>query len=140
MFGTTTNPFKAYETVSLETAVNTASPHQLVVLLFEGAHQAIVNARVAMENKDIPRKGTSISSAIDIILNGLKASINLEEGGELAANLSALYEYMGRRLLYANLQNDAGALNEVDKLLREIHSAWIEIGDPTRNPQSAGAT
>lgn len=128
MFGTPTNPRKAYEHVGLETAVQTASPHQLILLLFEGASQALANARGAMEQNDIPRKGMAISNAIDIILNGLKVSLNLEEGGELAQNLQALYDYMSRRLLHANLHNDINALNEVSKLLHELHSAWIEIG------------
>lgn len=129
MFTSQLNPLKAYENVGLETAVQSASPHKLILMLFDGAKQALLTAHVAMEMGDIPRKGMSISKAIDIIINGLRASLNLEAGGKLSEDLWALYDYMGRRLLHANLHNDLGALDEVTGLLGEIHSAWIEIGD-----------
>jgi flagellar protein FliS len=128
VFGMTPNPAKAYSRVSIETAVQEASPHKLIVLLFEGAREAIIIARSGMECGDIPQKGMAITKAIDIILNGLRACINLEEGGDLAQNLYALYDYMARRLLHANMNNDKAALDEVLKLLAEIHSAWIVIG------------
>ena len=129
MFGTQFSPADAYASVSVDTAVSEASPHQLVVLLFEGAHEAIVLARASIDSGDIQKKGNSIAKAIDIILNGLRTSLNLEEGGDLAQNLYALYDYMARRLLHANLTNDKAALDEILGLLSEIHGAWVEIGD-----------
>ena len=132
MFGSRTNPASAYSSVGIETAVPGASPHQLIVLLFEGARQAVVIARAGIDNGDIPQKGMAITKAIDIILNGLRASLNLEEGGDLAQNLYALYDYMARRLLHANQNNDKAALDEVLTLLTEIHGAWVAIGDQTR--------
>ena len=129
MFGIRTNPVNAYSSVGIETAIPGATPHQLIVLLFEGAQQAVVIARAGMENGDTAQKGSAITKAIDIILNGLRASLNLEDGGDLAQNLYALYDYMARRLLHANLTNDKAALDEVLSLIREIHGAWIEIGD-----------
>ncbi len=75
----------------------------------------------------IADKGASISKAIDIISNGLKASLDHDKGGEIAARLEALYDYMVTRLLQANLKNDLKALEEVSGLLEEIHSAWREI-------------
>lgn len=132
MFGSRTNPASAYSSVGIETAVPGASPHQLIVLLFEGARQAVVIARAGIENGDIPQKGMAITKAIDIILNGLRASLNLEEGGDLAQNLYALYGYMARRLLHANQNNDKAALDEVLTLLTEIHGAWVAIGDQAR--------
>ncbi|MGE5470053.1 MAG: flagellar export chaperone FliS [Bacteroidota bacterium] len=137
MFSSQLNPLKAYEKVSLDIAVQSASPHQLILMLFEGARQALANARQGMEAKDIPKKGMAISKAIDIILNGLRSSINLEAGGKLSEDLWALYDYMGRRLLHANLHNDIGALDEVSSLLGEIHSAWIEIGDKVGEASSS---
>ena len=128
MFGSKFDPLAAYGDVGVGAAVSTASPHQLIVLLFEGASQAIVVARAGIEAGDIPKKGAAITKAIDIILNGLRASLNLEEGGDLAQNLYALYDYMARRLLHANLHNDKSALDEVLKLLNEIHGAWVDIG------------
>ncbi len=81
-------------------------------------------------------KGTTI----DIILNGLRASLNLEEGGNLAQNLYALYDYMARRLLHANLNNDSAALDEVLNLLSEIHGAWVSIGDEVAAESRASST
>jgi flagellar protein FliS len=122
------SPTQAYSRVGIETSIQDASPHQLIALLFEGAQKSIVIARAGMEKGDIPQKGMAITKAIDIILNGLRISINLEEGGDLAQNLYALYDYMARRLLYANMHNDALALDEVQNLLGEIHGAWMDIG------------
>lgn len=128
MFGNKFNPIDAYGKVGIDASVSTASPHQLIVLLFEGARQAIVVARSGIEAGDLSRKGKAITKAIDIILNGLRASLNLDEGGNLAQNLYALYDYMARRLLHANMHNDSAALDEVLGLLTEIHEAWLDIG------------
>ena len=89
-------PLKAYESVGLDAAVATASPHRLILMLFEGAKQALVIARSGMEEKT-SRKGMAISKAIDIILNGLRVSLNMEEGGTPSQDLYALYDYMARR-------------------------------------------
>jgi flagellar protein FliS len=90
---------------------------------------AVGNAQRYMENKEIAEKGKSISKAIDIIANGLQASLDIESGGEIALQLEALYEYMGQRLLHANLRNDLAALKEVSALLMELKSAWEKIAD-----------
>jgi len=133
----TTRVANAYQNVGLETSVSQSSPYQLVVLLLAGARQAILLARGGMEQKNIPLKGSSISRAIDIILNGLRASLDQDKGGEIAANLSALYDYMARRLLRANMDNDVGALDEVLRLLTEIQEAWEAIAN---HPAVAGAS
>lgn len=127
MFGTNRNPVAAYADVSVAAKIKSATPHQLILLLFEGASSAISVAKLHLERGEIPQKGKLISQAIDIITNGLKASLNLEAGGKLAEQLAALYDYMARRLLSANLENNAAALDEVKALLNEIHTAWIEI-------------
>ena len=104
-----------------------ADPHRLVVLLFEGALAAIGAARAAIQQNNIRVKGESISKAIDIISNGLKASLDAEKGGDLAARLESLYDYMVLRLLQANLKSDDKALEEVSGLIGELLSAWREI-------------
>lgn len=129
MFGQSKSPVSAYAQVGVETSVQTANPHQLVVLLFEGAREAIAMARYAMEQNKVDIRGSSISKAVDIITNGLQVSLDLEAGGDLASKLNALYDYMTRRLVYANYKNDRQALDEVDGLLRDIYSAWVEIAD-----------
>lgn len=135
MFGSFNNAVSAYKSVGVDTAVTSADPHKLILLLFEGAQAAIAIAKGAMATRRIPEKGSAISKAIDIISNGLNASLDPEKGGELAVQLGALYEYMVARLLHANLKNDAGALDEVSHLLGELHSAWAEIRASSLNPQ-----
>lgn len=117
---------RAYANVGLETGVQSAHPHRLIAMLFDGALLAVARARQAIVAKDITARGAAISKAIQIIDEGLKASL-VDTGSELAANLRALYEYMGRRLLFASLKNDAGALDEVTRLLTDIKEAWNAI-------------
>lgn len=119
---------QAYAQVGMESGVMSASPHQLIVMLFDGAQSALVRARILMNQGDIPAKGAALSKAIDIINNGLNAGLDLEKGGEMAENLSALYDYMSRRLLHANLHNDEQAITEVLALLENIADAWRQIG------------
>lgn len=133
MFGNMGKPIAAYAQVSLNTAIDGADPHRLILLLFDGAAAALNTAKFCMREGNIPAKGEAISKAIDIINNGLQASLDPAAGGELADRLAALYEYMTSRLLWANLKNDPVALEEVSTLLEEIHSAWREI-DPAKQP------
>jgi flagellar protein FliS len=127
MFGTARNAISAYQKVGVDAAIEVADPHRLILLLFSGAQAAIGNARAAMRQQEIAAKGEAISRAIDIISNGLKVSLDLEKGGDIAERLDALYDYLVLRLLRANLENDPDALEEVAGLLEEIHGAWREI-------------
>jgi flagellar protein FliS len=122
------SPIASYQQISLESSVRGADPHHLIVLLFEGADAALARAQSQLQDKDIEGKSESLSRAIAIILEGLSASLNLEAGGDLAQNLAALYDYMTRRLIHANVHNDASAISEVQGLLREIGDAWREMG------------
>ena len=126
---------RSYAQIGLQSGVMSASPHQLITMLFDGAKTAIAMARHHMAHKEIAAKGNAISKAINIIDNGLKASLDAEAGGkagaELVVNLSALYDYVTQRLLYANLRNDPALLDEADRLLDNIGSAWREI-DPQK--------
>ena len=122
------NVSQAYAQVGVESAVMSASPHQLIVMLFEGTKSARVRARILIEQNDIVGKGNALSKAIDIISNGLKLGLDMEKGGELAENLSDLYDYMVRRLLHANINNDLQAIIEVEALLGNIAAAWKQIG------------
>ena len=119
----------AYKKVSLETSIQDADPHKLIAMLFEGALAAIAKAKNEILQKDTAAKGKSISHAIAIIGEGLNASLDKNVGGELAPNLSALYDYMVHRLVAANLHNDAEALDEVARLLTELQGAWNSIRD-----------
>jgi flagellar protein FliS len=117
----------SYARVGLETSVNSASAYELVALLFQGARRAVRMGRVHMQNGNIPEKGKLLSHAIAIIGGGLQQGLNLEQGGDLAQRLNALYDYMTRRLLEANLQNDPALLDEVDGLLATIEDGWNGI-------------
>ena len=121
---------RAYANVGLETGVNSAHPHRLITMLFEGALLAVAQARQGIRSNDIAARGRAISKAIQIVDEGLKASL-VDTGSELASNLRALYDYMGRRLLFASLKNDISALDEVTRLLTELKDAWNAI-DPNQ--------
>ncbi|MBG6245359.1 flagellar protein FliS [Candidatus Symbiopectobacterium sp. 'North America'] len=133
------NGSQAYAQVGLESSVMSASPHQLIVLLFDGARSALVRALILLQQNDIVGKGYALSKAIDIITNGLKAGLDIEKGGELAENLAALYDYMVQRLMIANLHNDAKVIDEVETLLNSISDAWRQIGPTPQAVQSGAA-
>jgi len=123
-----------YSQVNSYTGVTDADPHQLIQMLLDGAMKKIALAKGIIDRGEVAHKGELIGQAISII-DGLRASLNLD-AGELAANLDDLYEYMGRRLLQANLKNDSGILDEVSSLLREIKTAWESISLEVREKSS----
>jgi flagellar protein FliS len=129
----------AYANVGLETGIASASPHKLIVMLYDGALVALLSAKTNIAANNIAAKGSAISKAITIIDNGLRASLDKEAGGEIAANLDALYDYMSRRLLHANLKNDVPAIDEVHRLLSDLRGAWVEIGEKVEQAAPAVA-
>jgi flagellar secretion chaperone FliS len=135
MFGSSQRGVNAYAKVGIETGVAAASPHKLIVMLYEGALVAISMALQHMKNGNIPAKGQSISKAMLIIDSGLRAALDKKAGGEIAESLDSLYEYMGNRLLQANLKNQPEILEEVHRLLSELKGAWDAIGD-TAQPKT----
>ncbi|RJG15592.1 flagellar export chaperone FliS [Massilia cavernae] len=134
MFGSMKSGANAYAKVGIETGVMAASPHKLIVMLYDGALTAIRNAQAHMKSGNIPEKGSQISKAIQIIENGLRASLDREVGGQIAQGLDSLYEYMGHRLLMANLNNQPELLDEVHRLLSELRDAWNQIGNTPPAP------
>lgn len=127
---------KAYSEVSVDSAVNSANPVQLVVLLYAGAMSAISLAKNAMANKSIAEKSRFITKAISIV-EGLRSVINHEQGGEIAAQLNELYFYIVKQLTLANLRNDPALLDETHRLLGDLHSAWVELAKPANLRQPA---
>lgn len=119
---------RQYQQVNVQSSVVDASSHRLIQMLFEGVLERIAQAKGAMLRSDIPRKGELISKAIQIV-QGLQGSLNDTEGGELSANLDALYDYVQRRLIEANRRNDPAMLDECGRLLAEIKTAWDGIAD-----------
>lgn len=120
-----------YSSVKVQSSVTDASPHRLVQMLFEGALERIAQAKGAMARNEIARKGELLNKAINIV-GGLSGSLNDNEGGELAANLDALYDYIMRRLVQANADNDPSILDECGRLLGELKSSWDGIAAEVR--------
>lgn len=115
-----------YNKVGVSSGVESASPHRLIQMLMVGALEKINTAKGHMKRGEVSPKGGNISWAISII-DGLRASLDLNTGGEIAQNLDDLYDYMTRRLARANVENDADILDEVASLLRSIKSSWDEV-------------
>ncbi|MFC5696470.1 flagellar export chaperone FliS [Pseudomonas sp. GCM10022186] len=117
---------KQYQSVNVQAQVFDTTPHRLIQMLMEGGLGRLAQARGAMERGQVALKGELLGKAIAII-GGLRDGLDRQKGGEIAANLDGLYEYMEGRLLQANLENDAALVDEVAGLLREIKSAWDAI-------------
>ena len=118
---------RQYQTVNTQSQVGDASPHRLIQLLMEGGMSRLAQARGAMQHGQVAIKGELIGKAIGII-GGLREGLDLQKGGEVAANLDRLYEYMVSRLVEANRINDPAMLDEVAALLRNVKSGWDAIG------------
>lgn len=119
---------QSYASVKVHSGVESATPHRLIQMLFEGALERIAQAKGAMAQNQLARKGEMIGKAVAIV-GGLQGSLNDKEGGGLAANLDSLYDYIIRRLTQANYENNPDYLDECGRLLGEIKSAWDAIGN-----------
>lgn len=124
----------AYANVGLETGVVAANPHQLIIMLYEGAELSVRMAIRHMNEGDLVKKSAAITKASTIILEGLRTALDTRQGGKLAMQLDALYDYMGKRLMLAHLNNQTEPLEEVLGLLRELHDAWKQIGVTGQSP------
>lgn len=118
----------AYRTIGVETGIDGASPHRLVAMLFEGFGDAILQARSAMQRREIEPKCKAITRAVRIVDEGLRANLDIAAGGKLAEDLASLYAYVALRLTQANLRNDPAALDECASLMEPVRSAWAAIG------------
>lgn len=120
------NGLQAYQRVNTQTSITDADPHKLIQLLYNGALERINMAKARMQAKDFEGKGRLITKAIEIV-GGLRGFLDFEKGGDLAARLEALYDYMERTLFEANAKNDVAKLDEVADLLRSIKGGWDGI-------------
>lgn len=130
----------AYRQVGVQSGVDGASPHMLIKMLFDGLIQSLNAARGALQRGDIAEKGRQIGKAVRILEEGLKGGLNPAQGGEIARNLAALYDYCVSRLTLANMRNDLALVEEVVSLITPVAQSWSEIG--TNNgaaAQGAGA-
>lgn len=106
------------------TAIETASPEQLVLMLYDGALRFLNQAKVAIREDKLEETHKMITRSQNI-LNELLSSLNYEKGGDIARNLGSLYTYMHSRLIDANLRKDAALVQEVQDLLTPIRDAWV---------------
>lgn len=129
----------AYQSVSVHGSVAGADPHRLVLMLMDGVLERLAVARACVERGDIARKAQLLHSCTTLITE-LRGSLNLKDGGELARNLSDLYEYMARQTLRANAENKPELIREVTSLLAEIRGAWVAIGPEIRGSVVSAAS
>ncbi|MCW9014732.1 MAG: flagellar export chaperone FliS [Gammaproteobacteria bacterium] len=122
----TQNAVKQYQTANSQGKIEDASPHQLIHLLMEGALTRIAQAKSCIAHDAMADKSVQIGKAISII-GGLQGSLDMNAEGDISENLDALYDYMVRKLLDANVKNDPAILDEISGLLREIKDAWDSI-------------
>lgn len=117
---------KHYAQINRQTGVEGKDSHQLITLLMDGVVDRVSMAKGHVQRNEVDKKGQTIGAAINI-LGGLQASLNMEEGGELAERLNMLYDYMAERLFVASKDNDVQALDEVGRLMSEIRVGWNGI-------------
>jgi flagellar protein FliS len=124
------NVANAYQQVNIQTGAAFADPHTLIGMLFDGALERIAKAKGAIQQNNIALKGKFIGEAITIV-GGLQGTLNMEDNA-ISNNLFELYDYMGRRLLSANVNNSESTLQEVSTLLLEIKAGWASIPKSVR--------
>jgi flagellar protein FliS len=112
-----------YKRVDVESRVESASPHELITLLFEGLLTTLSAAKVHMTSGNIEAKSQAITKASRIITEGLKGSLD-PRGGDLSSNLGLLYDYCVASLMQAHLKNDAALIDEVVGLIGPVSETW----------------
>lgn len=120
------NALKQYKSVDLRATVETASPHKLIAMLFDGALGALARAKGAIERNSIQERTTHLNKASEILVT-LKGSLDLEKGGEVATNLDGLYDYMLRSVMQANRNNDLDKVQEIMDLISDVKQGWSEM-------------
>jgi len=128
-----------YRGVGATTAVDGASPHKLVSMLYQALAGEIAAARGAISRSDVAEKGRAIGHAVRIVEEGLVAPLDLAAGGALAANLRDLYDYIVRRLTIANLKSDDAALADCATLVQTMRDSWDAIASQVEMPARAAA-
>lgn len=128
-----------YRDVNASTAIEGASPHKLVSLLFQTIASEIAAARGAIKRADIGEKGRAIGHAVRIIEEGLLAPLNTNAGGALAVNLRDLYQYLVHRMTVANLNSDDAVLAECANLVEVLREGWDGVAEQVDLPARVAA-
>jgi len=120
------NNASKYATIHNESVAEEASPHKLIQMLMSGFLMRVNTAKGAILRQDYQEKSIQISKAAGIV-GGLIDGLDLEKGGDIAANLNSLYGYINEKLFQASAENNIEILDEVSSLVREVQSAWNAI-------------
>jgi len=115
-----------YQSVNLEVAVASASSHQLIVMLYDGALKSLAQAKGCILRKDIQERTKQLNKVNNIIF-GLRDFLNHEKGGEISANLESLYQYMITTVTEANRDQDEVKVQEVMDLILELKAGWLAM-------------
>lgn len=117
-----------YNAVNRQTGIEDKNPHELIMMLYDGAIDNLVRAKGCIQRNDFAGKGETLGRALTI-LGGLQGFLDMEKGGDLSKNLDALYDYCSRKLYEATKENDLDAIDEVLGLIREVREGWVGIKD-----------
>ena len=115
-----------YGQIKNDTQTTYASPHQLMLMLFDGAIEAMSFTIGAIENNNFELRSKQNSRSITII-NGMRECLDMETGGELADNLYSLYQYMTKELFKASFKNDVDTIKNIQTMLKDIRGSWEKI-------------
>ena len=123
-----------------QTEVQSRTPLELVTMLYDGALRFLAVARDAIERRDIPTRREALNRALAIV-GELQSTLNMEQGGEIAAELDRLYEYSNLRLLDAAIKNDVAPIDEVRRIFEVLRDGWATVARQTSaaEPVAAGA-
>ena len=128
---------KAYANIGVQTRGAEHDPYQLALMMFEAVIDNTIAARGAIEAQDVNLKVQHLHKAVRILQEGLRTSLDLDNGGELAQNLANLYDYCILRLTQANAQNDASAAAEVMDLIKPVADAWRSMRSGQESTEAA---
>lgn len=129
---------ESYGQVKVSTGASQANNVELIQMLFDGLIESLSTAKGHIQHNNVSEKSKAIARASRIVL-GLQGALDFEKGGDLAANLNELYNYVTRRLLHVNARNDLQALEEIHSLMMEIRSAWETVPDLIPRPAVVAA-
>jgi flagellar protein FliS len=125
-FASPQQALRQYRDAGIQAAVEFATPHQLIQMLYDGALGSLAAAKGHAQRSEIAAKGAAVGKTLSIVL-ALRSWLNPQAGGEIAYNLARLYDYVEQRLLEANTKNDPRLFDEIAHLLGEIKSGWEAI-------------
>lgn len=127
-----TNPYKRYR----QTQVETAGPLELIIMMYDGAIRFCNQAKIAIEEKKY-NEANHFLQRVQAIVDELNFSLNMD-AGEIAANLRNLYDFIGTKLVEANIKKDITTIDQMVELLAELRSSWAELQSPQKKVVSAG--